>query len=126
MNDQLFRKKSMEKITSPENLNDYIRVASPGVWMTLCAVILLSVQVSAPEKKGGALSDSDRKLVIDQPHVVPESPASPHGYSTARKTPERWSGKDVEKWFTVPDRTEIEALGRANDRRIEEIIGAAP
>ena len=94
--------------------------------MTLCAVILLSVQVSAPEKKGGALSDSDRKLVIDQPLVVPESPASPDGYSTARKTPERWSGKDVEKWFTVPDRTEIEALGRANDRRIEEIIGAAP
>lgn len=96
------------------------------IFMTLCAVILLSVQVSAPEKKGGALSDSDRKLVIDQPLVVPESPASPDGYSTARKTPERWSGKDVEKWFTVPDRTEIEALGRANDRRIEEIIGAAP
>lgn len=96
------------------------------IFMTLCAVILLSVQVSAPEKKGGALSDSDRKLVIDQSLVVPESPASPDGYSTARKTPERWSGKDVEGWFTVPDRTEIEALGRANDRRIEEIIGAAP
>lgn len=96
------------------------------IFMTLCAVILLSVQVSAPEKKGGALSDSDRKLVIDQPLVVPESPAAPDGYSTARKTPERWSGKDVEEWFTVPDRTEIEALGRANDRRIEEIIGAAP
>ena len=96
------------------------------IFMTLCAVILLSVQVSAPEKKGGALSDSDRKLVIDQPLVVPESPVSPDGYSTARKTPERWSGKDVEGWFTVPDRTEIEALGRANDRRIEEIIGAAP
>ncbi|MCI7534210.1 MAG: hypothetical protein MSA36_04340, partial [Treponema porcinum] len=42
------------------------------IFMTLCAVILLSVQVSAPEKKGGALSDSDRKLVIDQPLVVPE------------------------------------------------------
>ena len=96
------------------------------IFMTLCAVILLSVQVSAPEKKGGALSDSDRKLVIDQPLVVPERPASQDGYSTARKTPERWSGKDVEGWFTVPDRTEIEALGRANDRRIEEIIGAAP
>ena len=45
MNDQLFRKKSMEKITSPENLNDYIRVASPGVWMTLCAVILILIGV---------------------------------------------------------------------------------
>ena len=35
----------MEKITSPENLNDYIRVASPGVWMTLCAVILILIGV---------------------------------------------------------------------------------
>ena len=45
MNDQLFRKKSMDKITSPENLNDYIRVARPGVWMTLCAVILILIGV---------------------------------------------------------------------------------
>ena len=45
MNDQLFRKKSMEKITSPENLNDYIRVANPGVWMTLFAVILILIGV---------------------------------------------------------------------------------
>lgn len=37
----LFRKKSMEKVTSPEQLNDYIRVSNPGVWMVLIAVIVL-------------------------------------------------------------------------------------
>lgn len=37
----LFRKKSMEKVNSPEQLNDYIRVSNPSVWMVLAAVIVL-------------------------------------------------------------------------------------
>ena len=42
MKEGLFRKKSIEKITSPEQLDDYIRVSTPGVWMLLsCIVILL-------------------------------------------------------------------------------------
>lgn len=41
MNNQIFRKKSIDRISSPEQLNDYIRVANPGVWMVLSAVIIL-------------------------------------------------------------------------------------
>lgn len=42
---ELFRKKSMEKVTSPEQLNDYIKVTNPGVWMILAAVTILLVGV---------------------------------------------------------------------------------
>ena len=38
---QLYRKGSMERIQSPEQLNDYLRVTNPGVWLLLTAVILL-------------------------------------------------------------------------------------
>ena len=38
---QLCRKGSMERIQSPEQLNDYLRVTNPGVWLLLTAVILL-------------------------------------------------------------------------------------
>lgn len=38
---ELFRKKSIERVTSPEQLNDYIRVSNPGVWMILAAVMIL-------------------------------------------------------------------------------------
>ena len=31
----------MEKVTSPDQLNDYIRVAKPSVWILLAAVIIL-------------------------------------------------------------------------------------
>lgn len=41
MSKTIFRQKSMEKITFPEQMNDYIRVSNPGVWMILAAVIVL-------------------------------------------------------------------------------------
>ncbi len=41
MDNQLFRKQSMDRISSPEQLQDYMRVTSPGIWMVLSAVIVL-------------------------------------------------------------------------------------
>lgn len=38
---QLFRQTSLDRVSSPEQLNDYIRVVNPGVWITLCAVLIL-------------------------------------------------------------------------------------
>ena len=45
MDHSVFRQKSMEKITSPEQMNDYIRVSNPSVWMLLAAVIVLLIGV---------------------------------------------------------------------------------
>ena len=41
----LFRKKAMERMTAPEQLNDYIRLAGPGVWLVLCTVIAILIAV---------------------------------------------------------------------------------
>lgn len=38
---QVFREKSLERISSPEQLHDYMRVTSPKLWMILTAVIVL-------------------------------------------------------------------------------------
>ena len=43
MSEQIFRQKSLDKMKSPESLNDYIRVSNPGVWLLLIAVIALLV-----------------------------------------------------------------------------------
>lgn len=37
----LFRQSSMDRIRSPEQLNDYLRVTHPGVWVLLAAVAVL-------------------------------------------------------------------------------------
>ncbi len=39
----VYRKASMERISSPEQLNDYLRVTNPSVWIVLAAVVLLLV-----------------------------------------------------------------------------------
>lgn len=41
MSNKLFREKSIERVSSPEALNDYVRVTSPALWMVLTAIIVL-------------------------------------------------------------------------------------
>ena len=41
----LFRQKSIERVSSPEQLQDYMRVTNPGVWMVLAAVAILLVGI---------------------------------------------------------------------------------
>lgn len=41
MEEGIFRKKSMDKIKSPEELNDYVRVPDPGIWLLLVSAVLL-------------------------------------------------------------------------------------
>lgn len=39
----IFRQKSIDKVSSPEKLDDYIKVTTPSVWIALMAMILLLV-----------------------------------------------------------------------------------
>lgn len=41
MNEKIFRQKSLDKIKSPESLDNYIQVSNPGVWLLLISVIIL-------------------------------------------------------------------------------------
>ena len=45
MKDSIFRKASLDRVSSPEQLNDYIRVARPSVWMILGAIVALLIGV---------------------------------------------------------------------------------
>ena len=35
----------MDRVSSPEQLNEYIRVSNPGIWMALIAVVILLVGI---------------------------------------------------------------------------------
>ena len=43
--EQIFRKESLDRISSPEQLNDYLKVTNPGVWAVLAAVIFFIVGI---------------------------------------------------------------------------------
>ena len=41
--ESLFRKSSMESLSSPEQLTDYLHVTTPTVWVVMAAIVLLLV-----------------------------------------------------------------------------------
>ena len=41
----LFREKNIAAMESPESMNDYLRVTSPGIWLILAAAILILIGV---------------------------------------------------------------------------------
>ena len=41
--ENIFRKTSIDSISSPEKLNDYIKVSNPAVWIILAAIAALLV-----------------------------------------------------------------------------------
>lgn len=41
MKKNIFRKSSIDRVSSPDQLDEYIRVVKPSVWLVLCAIVLL-------------------------------------------------------------------------------------
>ena len=79
MDNQLFRKESLDQITSPEQMNDYLRVTNPAVWLLLTAVILLlagvllwsSIASIDSFAKGTAqVSDGDMRITFDDTQIA--------------------------------------------------------
>lgn len=40
-NSGIFRKEAVERISSPEQLTDYLKVTNPGIWILLAAIIIM-------------------------------------------------------------------------------------
>lgn len=45
MNNKLFREKSLKRISSPDQLNDYIKVSNPSVWLIISAICILLISL---------------------------------------------------------------------------------
>ncbi|HCF71134.1 MAG TPA: hypothetical protein DER33_06040 [Syntrophomonas sp.] len=46
MQNSIFRKSSLERISSPEQLNEYVKVTNPGVWAVLLGLFALLIAVA--------------------------------------------------------------------------------
>lgn len=45
MKESIFRKKSLDRISSPEEIDDYMKVTSPSMWIVLAVIVLLLLAV---------------------------------------------------------------------------------
>ena len=69
MGNTVFREKTMDKISSPEQLTDYLRVTNPGIWVILAAVVLLLGALLAWSAVGTLETTADAKAII-QDHTA--------------------------------------------------------
>ena len=63
----LFRKETMDRISSPEDLTDYLKVTNPGIWVVLVAVIVLLGGIFAWSCVG-TLETTSRATVVVSGH----------------------------------------------------------
>lgn len=71
MANKLFREKSLNKVASPEQLDDYIKVANPGIWLTLLAIMVLLLGLCV----WGVFGQVDKVTVDSEGAAVTESVA---------------------------------------------------
>jgi hypothetical protein len=64
-----FREKTLERISSPEQLNDYLHVTNPGMWAVLTAVIILLAGVFVWSCTGTLETKSPASMVVKN-HVA--------------------------------------------------------
>lgn len=63
-NNTVFRKSSIDRVSSPEQLNDYIKVSRPGVWLILTAVVILLIGLCTWGVLGTLTTTSDAVTVV--------------------------------------------------------------
>ena len=64
-NKTVFRKKTLDRISSPEQLTSYLRVTNPGIWAMLAAVILLLAGIFAWAAVGTLETTANATVIVE-------------------------------------------------------------
>lgn len=70
MDNELFRKKSLSKIKSPENIDDFIRVSNPGVWLLLISVVMLLIGMCLWGILGHIDSITETTVFVEDGYII--------------------------------------------------------
>ena len=66
----IFREETLEKMSAPEQLDDYLHVTNPGVWIILATVILLLVGVFIWACTGTVETRSHASMIVEKKQAV--------------------------------------------------------
>ena len=60
----IYREKTLERISAPDQLTDYLKVTNPGIWVILTAVIILLVGVFVWSCVGDLETKSPSTIIV--------------------------------------------------------------
>lgn len=82
----VFRQKSLERAASPEQLDQYIRVSSPGAWVALVVLVLLLVAGGAYLALGTIPVTEKVEVTVRDGRITGEAPGVEDGTYSAEVT----------------------------------------
>lgn len=114
MGNDVFREKSLERIKSPENLDEYIKVANPGVWVLLLGIILILIgaciwgvfgRLESKVKGLGVAKDGVVSCTLDAQQILKIAPDMEvrNGQIEGKVTNIDYNTKTVTAEMNVPD-----------------------
>ena len=78
----VFRREALDRLSSPDELTEYLKVTNPSVWVVLIAVVVLLVGILAWASVGTLQTKADAKVTVnngDATVLVDESYAMNEG-----------------------------------------------
>ena len=121
-----FLKETFEniKFLIDEHKKQTVIICAILIFMTVCAVFMLIFSnISFSKKDSFQMSE---KLYLSKKLLLPKNSLETLSYIQSRKTPEKWSKEEAEKYFTLPSQSEVQKLSDSNKKIINEILGATP
>lgn len=120
---QVFRQKSMDRVSSPEALNDIIKVANPGVWILITAIIVLLVGALCWGILGRLETSVDIAIRVENKTALVF--VKEEDISKVKTGQEVKTDKFVCKVAEIPDRAQKATEYVIKDEYIAHILGAS-
>ena len=114
------------------NIEDFIRENSRLTFVILCILVFLSltavfILIGTGSKKESAPIRLPQETFSKKDEFFPPADIKmTEDYYFSRITEDTWSDEEMDRWFSMPDDTNMQSLKEANDTLMNKITEAAP
>lgn len=115
-----------------ENLQNFLRENTKITAGITILLVVLAVFAFA----SGIFQEKKKQEIFVFPEQIPFSAVEDffppkddsltEDYYFSREQNSTWSKDEFDRWFSVPSKENVEALGKSNEKIANEILGAAP
>lgn len=117
-----------ERIENFLQENTKLTVAVCAILIAFAVLAFILGAISEPKKqktKKNIFPDAIPYSAVEDFFEPKKENLTEEYYFTREQAPQ-WSNEEFDRWFTVPDKSTVEELGKANEKVADEILGAAP
>lgn len=121
--------KTDELLDKARDFVDEHKILSVGIIVGIVLVLIilvLAVGLSSGSKGKKNKNVMEKTFTVEDDFIMPQDYTMTEDYYFSRKTEDKWTLEEVDKWFAVPSTPVMNELRKDNDSLVEEILGAAP